>query len=367
MTVREVWAGACRYRIDGTGYEPLGGVAAIDGGSPDLAVLKEMLRTAALCCDARLIAPDHDGGRWSALGDPTEAAILTASAKIGLDRGALEAWPRLAELPFDSVRKRMTTIQEIDGEAVACVKGALSEVLPRCAKISWGGSAVPLDDRLTQSTRESHDDLAGRGMRVLADLVLLGLIAMEDPPRPEVPAAIAACRQAGIRAVMVTGDDGRTAAAIGREIGLVTNDCTIVTGADLEVMSEVALDAALDRPDVVFARVVPDHKLRLVRALQRRNEVVAVTGDGVNDAPALKAADIGVAMGATGTDVARETADIVLTDDNFANIVSAVELGRAVYDNVRKFLTYILTHNVPEAAAFVAFVLFRIPLPLTVM
>jgi magnesium-transporting ATPase (P-type) len=205
------------------------------------------------------------------------------------------------------------------------------------------------------------------GEEVETALVLLGLIAMEDPPRAEVPAAMAACRLAGIRVVMVTGDDGRTAAAIGREIGLVTNDCTIVTGADLEAMTEVALDAALNRPDLVFARVVPDHKLRLVRALQRRDEVVAVTGDGVNDAPALKQADIGVAMGATGTDVARETADIVLTDDSFAAIVSAIELGRGVYDNVRKFLTYILTHNVPEAAAFVAFVLFRIPLPLTVM
>jgi len=391
MTVREVWAGGIGYRIDGTGYEPAGDVEAIDGDDPpDLAGVKELLRTAALCCDAQLIAPAQAGGRWSAMGDPTEAAILAAATKIGIDRNALEAWPRLAELPFDSVRKRMTTIQEIDGEAVACVKGALSELLPRCAEINWRGLAHPFDDRLTRATRDSHDQLTGRGMRVLAvaarrldphlrrdhdwhaeevetGLTLLGLIAMEDPPRPEVPGAIAACRQAGIRVVMVTGDDGRTAAAIGREIGLVTGDCTIVTGADLEVMSEVALDAALDRPEVVFARVVPDHKLRLVRALQRRQEVVAVTGDGVNDAPALKQADIGVAMGATGSDVARETADIVLTDDNFAAIVGAIELGRAVYDNVRKFLTYILTHNVPEAAAFVAFVLFKIPLPLTVM
>ena len=156
-------------------------------------------------------------------------------------------------------------------------------------------------------------------------LVLLGLIAMEDPPRAEVPTAIAGCRQAGIKVVMVTGDDGGTAAAIGREIGLLTTDCTVVTGTDLEAMSEVALDAALDRPNIVFARMVPDHKLRLVKALQRRGEVVAVTGDGVNDAPALKQADIGIAMGATGTDVARETADIVLTDDNFAAIVSAIE------------------------------------------
>ncbi len=390
MTVREVWAGGCVYRIGGGGYEPVGTVETIGGEGPHFGGLKELLRTAALCCDAQLVAPERGGGRWSALGDPTEAAILAAGAKIGIDRDALSAWPRLAELPFDAVRKRMTTIQEIGGEAVACVKGAWSELLPRCTTISWNGSPAPLDEQLTRATRDSHDQLTGRGMRVLAvaarrldpqmhhnphwraeevetGLVLLGLIAMEDPPRAEVPAAIAGCRQAGIKVVMVTGDDGHTAAAIGREIGLLTTDCTIVTGAELEGMSEVALDTALDRPDVVFARAVPDHKLRLVRALQRRGEVVAVTGDGVNDAPALKQADIGVAMGATGTDVARETADIVLADDNFAAIVSAIELGRGVYDNVRKFLTYILTHNVPEAAAFVAFVLFRIPLPLTVM
>jgi magnesium-transporting ATPase (P-type) len=390
MTVREAWAGGRGYRMSGAGYEPVGAAEAIGAADPDPAILRELLRTAALCCDAQLVPPDHDGGRWSALGDPTEAAILAAAAKIGVGREALEALPRLAELPFDSVRKRMTTIQEIDGVAVACVKGALSELLPHCTKIIWDGSPATLDDRPRQAVRDAHDQLTGRGMRVLAvaarsldpqlrndhewraeevetGLVLLGLIAMEDPPRPEVPDAIAACRQAGIRVIMVTGDDGRTAAAIGREIGLIDAQCTIVTGADLEVMSEVALDAALDRSDVVFARVVPDHKLRLVRALQRRNEVVAVTGDGVNDAPALKQADIGVAMGATGTDVARETADMVLTDDNFAAIVSAIELGRGVYDNVRKFLTYVLTHNVPEAAAFVAFALLRIPLPLTVL
>ena len=391
MTVREVWAGDCRYRIGGGGYEPVGAVETTSGDDPQLGRLKELLRTAALCCDAQLIAPElGDGGRWSAQGDPTETAILTVSTKVGIDRATLAAWPRLAELPFDAVRKRMTTIQQIDGEAVACVKGAWSELLPRCATISWNGSLTPLDERLTKAARENHDRLTGLGMRVLAvaarhidpqmrhnptwpaeevetGLVLLGLIAMEDPPREEVPTAIAGCRQAGIKVVMVTGDDGGTAAAIGREIGLVTTDCTVVTGADLEAMSEVALDAALDRPEVLFARMVPDHKLRLVKALQRRGEVVAVTGDGVNDAPALKQADIGIAMGATGTDVARETADIVLTDDNFAAIVSAIELGRSVYDNVRKFLTYILTHNVPEAAAFVAFVLFRIPLPLTVM
>jgi len=389
MTVREVWTAGCAYRIGGVGYEPVGTIEVLRGADPQLTRLKNLLRTAALCCDAQLVAPARPGARWSAVGDPTEAAILTAGAKAGLSRDALASWPRLAELAFDSVRRRMTTIQEIDGAPVACVKGALSELLPRCTTISGDGAALALDERLRQTIQDRHDDFAGRAMRVLAvamrrleaqphdrhwraeevekELTLMGLVAMEDPPRPQVPAAIAACRAAGIRVVMVTGDDGHTAAAIGREIGLLPDRCRIITGAELEAMSELALDHALDRNDVAFARVIPDHKLRLVRALQRRGDVVAVTGDGVNDAPALKQADIGVAMGATGTDVARATADIILTDDNFAAIISAVELGRGVYDNVRKFLTYILTHNVPEAAAFIAFVLLKFPLPLTVM
>jgi magnesium-transporting ATPase (P-type) len=199
------------------------------------------------------------------------------------------------------------------------------------------------------------------------ELTLLGLIAMEDPPRPEVPSAVAACRQAGVRVVMFTGDHGLTAAAIGREIGLSNSDARVVTGPELDSLDDGRLAALLDTKDVIFARVTPEHKLRLVEACQRKGEVVAVTGDGVNDAPALKRADIGVAMGITGTDVAREAADMVLADDNFASIVAAIEEGRAVYDNVRKFVTYIFASNIPEIVPFIVFVLFRIPLPLTVM
>ena len=199
------------------------------------------------------------------------------------------------------------------------------------------------------------------------DLILLGLIAMEDPPRPEVASAIAACRQAGVRVVMVTGDHGLTASAIGREIGLSDGDARVVTGGELDSLDDKRLATLLDTSNVIFARVTPEHKLRLVEACQRKGEVVAVTGDGVNDAPALKRADIGVAMGITGTDVAREAADMALADDNFASIVAAIEEGRAVYDNVRKFVTYIFASNIPELVPFIIFVLFRIPLPLTVM
>ena len=232
--------------------------------------------------------------------------------------------------------------------------------------------------------------LARRGLRILAvatrnvealkeptndwqpehverDLTLLGLLAMEDPPRPEVAPALAACHRAGVRVMMVTVDHGVTAAAIGREIGLYDEQVRTVTGEDLDRLDDAALGQLFNGPPLLFARVTPEHKLRLVQALQDRGEVVAVTGDGVNDAPALKRADIGVAMGISGTDVAREAADMVLTDDNFASIVAAIEEGRAVYDNIRKFITYIFASNIPEIVPFVVFVLFRIPLPLTVM
>jgi Ca2+-transporting ATPase len=385
MTVCELWAGDVRYRASASGYD------AADQEQPasSHAAVRELLRTAALCCDARL-RPGHDGRKWDAVGDPTETAILTAAARIGLTGQQLAAWPRLAELPFDSVRKRMTTIQQIDGAMVACIKGAPSEVFPRCARARWDGMDVPFDAARRQAAQTAQDALASRGLRVLAvadrkideqtrdtdnlraadvehDLTFLGLLAMEDPPRPAVPDAIAACRRAGVRVVMVTGDDGLTAGAIGREIGLHSAQPRVVTGVQLETLDPQQIEALFDNPDLLFARVAPEHKLRLVEACQRRGEVVAVTGDGVNDAPALKRADVGVAMGETGTDVAREAADMVLADDNFASIVAAIEEGRAVYDNVRKFVTYIFASNVPEMVPFIAFALFRIPLPLTVM
>ena len=390
MTVRDAWTGGLYHRL--SEYEVPGASetaqpARAAGGSMALVGL---LRTAALCCDARLIPEKDRPGQWKTIGDPTEVAILVAAERVGISQDALTASPRLAELPFDSVRKRMTTIRKIAGQPVACVKGAPNEILPRCTKIRWDGSDLRLDAGYRQIADEAWQQMSRHGLRVLAvavrnaagemqssdgwtpeeveqDLTLLGLLAMEDPPRREVPAAIAACRRAGVRAVMITGDDGLTAAAIGREIGLHDHTPHIVTGAELDKLSEEEIVALFDDDDLLFARVEPEHKLQLVKACQQRGEVVAVTGDGVNDAPALKRADIGVAMGETGTDVAREAADMVLADDNFASIVAAIEEGRAVYDNVRKFVTYIFASNVPEIVPFAAFVLFRIPLPLTVM
>lgn len=391
MTVRELWIGGRRYRVSGAGYDPSGSVQPLDGPPDSVSAPWTLLRAAALCCDAHLLAPDSFRRRWQAVGDPTEAAILVAAAKVGISAELLATWPRLDELPFDSVRKRMTTVEEIAGVPVACVKGAPSEVLSRCTSVLWqGAGSVALDEQRQALARKAHDDLAGRGMRILAvavrdlpraslpldgydpaaiecHLTLLGLLAMEDPPRPEVPAAIAACRAAGVRVIMVTGDEGLTGATVGREIGLYGPNPKVITGAQLDETSRVGLMRMLDLPDLLFARVSPEHKLHLVEAFQRRGDVVAVTGDGVNDAPALKRADIGVAMGITGTDVAREAADMVLADDNFASIVVAIEEGRAVYDNVRKFVTYIFASNIPEIVPFVAFVVFRIPLPLTVM
>ncbi len=389
MTVRELWTSGFDYRVSGTGYEATGRVEPV-GNNPRDGIVDELLRTAALCCDAHVGEPQGPRRRLEVTGDPTEAAILVAACKAGISRDALKSWPRLAELPFDSMRKRMTTIQQIDASPTACVKGAPSELFPRCTSIRWKGTAVSFDESRQRLAREVHDRMAGRGLRVLAvatrrldngyqrngewrvedverDLTLLGLIGMEDPPRPEVSGAVAACKRAGIRVFMVTGDDGLTGAAIGREIGLNKERSRIVSGVELESINDTELTELLQKSEVLFARVSPEHKLRLVQILQRHGDVVAVTGDGVNDAPALKRADIGIAMGATGTDVAREAADMVLADDNFASIVAAIEEGRAVYDNVRKFVTYIFASNVPELVPFIVFVLFRIPLPLTIM
>lgn len=389
MTVRELWTSGFDYRVGGIGYEASGTVEVVGKGTAN-GFPRELLRTAALCSDAHLIEKQNQRKRFEVIGDPTEAAILVAAAKAGISQDALKSWPRLAELPFDSVRKRMTTIQQIDGKPAACIKGAPSEVFPRCSAIRWHSATRSFAENQQRLAWEAHDRMAGRGLRVLAvairrledeqpqnghwkvevledQLTLLGLIGMEDPPRPEVPEALAACRRAGVRVFMITGDDGLTAAAIGREIGLNGEKPLIVSGAELGSLDDASLARLMQESDVLFARVSPEHKLRLVDILQRQGEIVAVTGDGVNDAPALKRADIGVAMGATGTDVAREAADMVLADDNFASIVAAIEEGRAVYDNVRKFVTYIFASNIPEIVPFVVYVLFHVPLPLTIM
>ncbi|MBI3849063.1 MAG: cation-transporting P-type ATPase [Verrucomicrobia bacterium] len=319
-------------------------------------------------------------GQW--FGDPMEIAIVQMAANVGLDN---PEFPRLDEIPFDSQRRRLATVQQTPEGAVLYLKGAPEVVLPRCELAELDGALMPLTDALRARFRAAEEAMAAAGLRVLAfahrpvptrcerehleeRLTLTGLVGLEDPPRPEVTAAIAQCRAAGIKVIMVTGDHPQTALAIGREIDLVrSNAPVVITGEQLHRLSNTQLQLALDAPEILFARVAADQKMRIVAALKRKREIVAVTGDGVNDAPALKQADIGIAMGLSGTDVAREAADMVLLDDNFASIVAAIEEGRAVFANIRKFLTYILTSNVPELMPYLAFVLFKIPLPLTVI
>ncbi|GAA4472795.1 cation-transporting P-type ATPase [Phytohabitans houttuyneae] len=361
MTVTRLWAGGQTHAVSGVGYAPTGTVT-------DPTPVREMLRVAALCCDARLVPPAGPVG-WRVLGDTTEGALLAAAAKGGLDLEAAEAaTPRVSEFPFDSTRKLMSTVHRVGGGYAAYVKGAPGEVLGRCTHVDWRGERQPLTGALRRAVADAGDAMAADGSRVLAvaertlddprpsrdvaesELTLLGLTAMTDPPRPDVAGAVADCRRAGIRIVMVSGDHPLTAEAIARRVGIVRGGVpTVVTGARLDRMDETALDALLAvSGDLLFCRVNPEHKMRVVNGLQRRGEVVAVTGDGANDAPALKHADIGVAMGASGTDVAREAAVMVLLDDSFASIAAAVRLGRSVYHNIRKFLVYVFSSNVGE-------------------
>lgn len=403
MTVSDLWLPSHQLKVTGVGYAPEGQIL-LDRVpvSPETdRELHELLIATSLCNNSRLVPPGGDSSHWTVLGDPTEAAMRVAAQKGGLDLDAeARRTPRLRELPFESNRKRMSTIHQVTDPAskavrVAYVKGAPKEILDLCTHVSRDGHEESLDESLRTQIMSANDGYARSGLRVLAvalrwlprdvalpaslsaytpqlveqNLTFLGLVAMADPPRPEVAAAVEECYHSGIRIIMITGDYGLTAESIARRIGIVKGDHPrILTGIDLEQIDEDGLEEAL-RDEVIFARVAPEQKLRVVTALQEMGNVVAVTGDGVNDAPALKKADIGVAMGICGTDVAKEAADMILTDDNFASIVSAVEEGRAVYNNIRKFVTYILNSNFPEAVPFIIYLFSRgvIPLALTVM
>ena len=375
MTVQQVFASGRDHRITGVGYEPVGEVE-------DAAPITEVLRAGALCSDARVLPPSGEEA-WRVLGDTTEGAIVVAATKAGIDLDAESArTPRVGVLPFDPDRKLMTTLHQTPDGAVAHVKGSPQAVLARCSSAVWDGRTVPLDADLQQRIDLANDAMAGEGLRVLAvadkalgwvqptqeeaetGLTFLGLVGMSDPPRPEVTAAVESCRRAGIAIVMVTGDYGLTAEAVARRVGIIgTGPARVVTGAELDAMDDGALASTLrgdEQP--IFARVRPEHKMRIVASLEHRGEVVAVTGDGVNDAPALKRASIGVAMGRSGTDVARAAAVMVLLDDSFASIATAVELGRSVYQNIRHLLAYIFSHNLAELAPILAAVFVGFPL-----
>jgi sodium/potassium-transporting ATPase subunit alpha len=347
---------------------------------PELARLYRRFFENALLCHN--LKETMKAGEWQVFGDPMEVALVRM-AKSCL--GEVITYPKINEVPFDTDRKRLSTVHQTPKGVMLYCKGALEMVLPLCTQVQTESGIIPLTAEFQQNFIHAQEEMAGKGLRVLAfawreldtghngktleqDLILCGLTGLEDPPRPEVAGAIRQCREAGIKVIMVTGDHPHTALAIGRQIGQIQSEHPVViTGLQLRKLSEIQLRLALDAPEIIFARVGADQKMRIVAALKKKRHIVAVTGDGVNDAPALKMADIGIAMGLTGTDVAKEAADMILLDDNFASIIAAVEEGRAVYDNIRKFLTYILTSNIPEIVPYLAFALFKIPLPLTII
>lgn len=331
--------------------------------------------TAALCHNLNPI----ENGEF--LGDPMEIALL----KMAQAQGIKADYPKIDEVPFDTDRKRMSTIHQTPQGITLYCKGALEKVLPLCTQTIIDGAVKPLTDEWRGYFVAAQQSMADEGLRILAfayrvlednyqnnaaeqELILTALVGLEDPPRPEVATAIAKCHAAGIKVIMITGDHPHTAVAIARQIGLVQDARPkVILGDRLKKMTRSQLQTALNAPEIVFARVGADQKMHIVEALQRKKQIVAVTGDGVNDAPALKKADIGIAMGKAGTDVAKEAADMILLDDNFATIVAAIEEGRSVFENIRKFLTYILSSNIPELIPYLGFVLFKIPLPLTII
>jgi ATPase, P-type (transporting), HAD superfamily, subfamily IC len=381
MTVQRIVAGGERYETTGTGYQPDGEIRR-NGDPVDLTshiALAECLRAGLLCNDSELIEKD---GRWDVRGDPTEGALITAARKAGIDRQD-RLPPRLDAIPFESQHQYMATLHDAgpDQERIVYMKGSVEAILSRCdTMLDASGQRVPCD---AAAVNRAVDEMAAEGLRVLAfargclppgtdtlrhedvagGLTFLGLQGMVDPPRPEAITAVHACQQAGIRVKMITGDHALTAAAIAEQIGIDgKRKPSVLTGRDIEQLPDDDFAEAADRTSV-FARVTPEQKLRLVKALQSRGHIVAMTGDGVNDAPALKQADIGVAMGLAGTDVAREAADMVLTDDNFATIEAAVEEGRGVFDNLTKIIAWTLPTNVGEGLVILAAILIGSALP----
>ncbi len=373
MTVRRVFVDGQTVEVSGSGYEPNGGFLGRDGAViPDQhSTLLRVLQIGALCNDAGLSASQ---GLWSVRGDPTEGALLVASAKAGVDNEALaSSWRRVGEIPFSSERMQMTTIHQTPEGRLALSKGAVEVVMGSCSQIRLDGQEKELLPGDRDQVLEANRQMGGEGLRVLAlaykplpgpgwdeegaerDMVFAGLAGMIDPPREEVKEAIGLCQRAGIKAVMITGDHKTTATAIARELGML-KDGLALSGDELEKTSDADLERVVENVEV-YARVSPAHKLRVVEALQRRGHVVSMTGDGVNDAPALKRADIGVAMGITGTDVSKEASHMVLTDDNFASIVAAVREGRHIFGNIKKCLMYLLSAHIGELVLMIAAVL----------
>ena len=424
MMVEKIWTGGRVFRVTGDGYNPVGLIAGSERSDQrERAQLMKLFEVAVLCNNAKLNPPSDKMGRWAILGDPTDGAFLVFAEKgdfphhtipyptmvdgaflVFAEKGdfkvqkALAENPRVHLLPFESKRRMMTSIHRgPDGSFTAYTKGAGRDVLDRSTRIYFNNRAVPLTSEMRQTILTQMDTFASQGYRVLAmanrilpykihkklhdnaenhenvanvesDMTFLGMAALADPPRPMVKEAVLEAQRAGIKVIMLTGDYELTAEAIARRIGVISSPKpTIITGHELDKMSQSEVARILDEKEVIFARILPDQKLRVVQVLKSKGEVVGVTGDGVNDAPALLEADVGVAMGVGGTDVARESADMVLLDNNFVSIVEAVKFGRTGFDNLRKFVGYIYTHNFAELGTFIAFVLLGVPLPLAVI
>lgn len=387
MTVREVLAGGQHYALSGAGYAPRGEFSLFGNTDGQLVLpsslehhdLSLALTIAARCNNARLQAPKSNDENWQVVGDPTEGALLVAALKGGIDPAV--AVPPLFEIPFDSERKAMSVVvRGNDGRLLLYTKGAPEVILGKCTSELSDGKVRTLTDQKRSDVLVTNSDMAGRALRVLAlayrevasltnalseehDLIFVGLAGMIDPPREEAKEAVQRCHQAGIQPVMITGDHPATALAIAQELRIAGPSDHVVTGAELERMSDEQLTTEVDHISV-YARVTAEHKLRIVRAWKNRGHVVAMTGDGVNDAPAIKAADIGIAMGVSGTDVTKEASAMVLTDDNFASIVNAVEEGRTIFDNIQKVVLYLLSCNCGEILLMLAATLLGWPAPL---
>jgi len=385
MTVQTIWSSGQRYDVSGIGYNPVGEIKT-ESNIPHTKInLSRLLRAASACNNSRLLPPSPEHPQGGCLGDQSEAALRVAAIKGGSEEPVIS---RIHEFPFDPHRKRMTTIHYIEGENIAFTKGSPREVLSKCETLLIGDQIIPLNNTMRHQITEEIDTYARKTLRVLAlaekilppktsawkieevesSLTFLGLVGMMDPPRPEVKETIQLLQKAGIRIIMVTGDYGLTAESIARRIGLLQTPVPrIITGAIMDTLKDEQLLEYLKSGETIFARMAPEHKLRLVNCLQKDGEVVAVVGDGVNDVPALKISDVSFAMGKTGTDIARDSADIVITSDNFSAVGTAIREGRASFDNIQKFLTYILSSNVPELLPFILSAILKIPLALNVI
>ncbi|AZN42084.1 calcium-translocating P-type ATPase, SERCA-type [Paenibacillus albus] len=400
MTVTKLWIGGHSMDVTGEGYEPAGGCFE-NGKVVDVKhdqSLRRLLQIAALCNNAVVSKVDDESeaakrkkgkgtfiqDEWLLKGDPTEGALTVLASKLGVSAKSMEGiYQRVKEYPFDSERKRMSVLVTHQGGRLICTKGAPDMLMEQCSYVLWDGKVVPFTGSLKQKVTDSAETMAQNALRVLGfayrelrshdateaesdvenQLIFVGLSGMIDPPRREVRESIANCRRAGIKTIMITGDHQLTAEAIAGQLGIMPRGGLSISGQQLSGMSEEQLDRLIDNI-YVYARVSPEHKLRIVKALQRKGHVVAMTGDGVNDAPAIKAADIGISMGITGTDVSKEASSLVLSDDNFSSIVAAIEEGRGIYENIRKFIRYLLASNVGEILTMFLAMMAGLPLPL---